>query len=63
MAASKRLRSNETKWYFVDNGANEIFVYSNDRPIKRDGKNLGQVLNISPAKSDTKDEKLKVGSF
>ena len=56
-----RFRPCETKWYFVRNEDKKIVIHnSSNRPLKKDGKDIGDVLNISTSKSDKKDERLKV---
>ena len=61
MTTGGRLRPCETKWYFVENEDNKIVIHNSaNRPLKKDSKELGYVLNISSSKSDKKDERLKV---
>ena len=42
---------------------NLSYAPDSDRPLKRDGKERGYVLNISPSKSDKKGERLKRECF
>lgn len=41
---------------------NKIVIHDSvrDRPLKRDGKERGYVVNISPSKSDKKGERLQI---
>ena len=46
MTTGGRLPPCETKWYFVENENKKIVIdNSANRPPKRDGKELGDVLN------------------
>ena len=61
MNTNGRFRPCETKWYFVRNEDKKIVIHnSSNRPLKKDGKEIGDVLNISTSKSNKKDERLKV---
>ena len=60
MASSGRLRPCDTKWYFEKTEDEKIFIYSNNRAIKKNSKEVGQVVNITTSKTDRNDERLKV---
>ena len=50
------------KWYFAEeqDGNGKVRIYTKKGPLKHKEEEYGEVVNITPSKSDAMDEKLKV---
>lgn len=61
-ASRRRPRSSEIKWHFVQNESEKVLIFKKNKELqsKDDDKEIGNVINITASKTDTKDEKLKV---